>query len=464
MEMNESSAKAKEVPEEKTTVKKVKVRCHLFFDGTLNNRTNIEQRLLSVSEKKLTEEEREEAIKLKNKYDAEQQRRANERYDEFGSEFKDEENSYEGYYTNIVLMDRYADDAKEYDVTVKAYVEGSGTLNMDEDKTKGFAFAKGKSGVKEKVEKGLDEILTKIQRNVFSNVIIEKITIDVFGFSRGAASARYSIHQGLHSDVALNKVLTERNYQVNKVEVCFAGLFDTVSTYGYSVAIGLANNVSDLKLNAVSHAKQTIHLTAADEHRKYFSLTNIKSAGGKGKEFFLPGVHSDIGGGYRDNATEKLKIFKTSRLSSAENEKKRLIELGWYQDKELDILKRWVKAPGGKRNKLKVALVTNRENILNHYSKIPLHIMVDYAKKNKIRFKRKLGNVEKIPTELDNVKQEIDQYISSGGKSKATDWHSNDRSWLLKLRHDYFHFSARYKIGHDPRFSSGRRYRKVYNG
>ena len=464
MEMNESSAKAKEVPKEKDSIKKVKVRCHLFFDGTLNNRTNIEQRLLSVSETKLTEEERVEASDLKVKYDAKQQSRAKERYDEFGSEFKEDENSYEGYYTNIVLLDRYADDVQEYDLTVRAYVEGSGTINMNEDKTKGFAFAKGESGVKQKVEKGLEHILMEFRSNINRKDVVKKLTFDVFGFSRGAASARYFIHCALLDEKSIAKRLQDEGFNVSKVEVCFAGLFDTVSTYGYSVAIGLANNVSDLKLNAISHAKQTIHLTAADEHRKYFSLTNIKSAGGKGKEFYLPGVHSDIGGGYRDNATEKLKIFKTSRLSSAENEKKRLIELGWYQDDELDILKRWVKDPGGKRNKLKVALVTNRENILNHYSKIPLHIMVKYAKENKLEFVDKLERDEEIHSDLDNVKQEIDQYISSGGKSKATDWHSNDKSWLSKLRHDYFHFSARYKIGHDPRFSSGRRYRKVYNG
>jgi len=464
MEMNESSAKAKEVPKEKDSVKKVKVRCHLFFDGTLNNRTNIEQRLLSVSETKLTEEERVEAVKLKNKYDADGKTLAKERYDEFGSEFEDEENSYEGYYTNIVLLDRYADDVQEYDVTVRAYVEGSGTINMNEDKTKGFAFAKGESGIKEKVEKGLEHILMEFRSNINRKDVVQKLTLDVFGFSRGAASARYFIHCALLDENAIAKRLQAEGFNVNKVEVCFAGLFDTVSTYGYSVAIGLANNVSDLKLNAVSHAKQTIHLTAADEHRKYFSLTNIKSAGGKGKEFYLPGVHSDIGGGYRDNASENSKIYKSSRLSKVENEKKRLIELGWYQDNELDILKRWVKDPGGKRNKLKVALVTNRENILNHYSKIPLHIMVKYAKENKLEFVDKLERDEEIHSDLDNVKQEIDQYISSGGKSKATDWHSNDKSWLSKLRHDYFHFSARYQTGHDPRFSSGRRFRKVYNG
>ena len=49
-----------------------------------------------------------------------------------------------------------------------------------------------------------------------------------------------------------------------------------------------------------------MHLVAAEEHRKNVSLTDIASAGSKGRELFLPGVHSDIGGDYRDEASEAM--------------------------------------------------------------------------------------------------------------------------------------------------------------
>ena len=462
MEMKEKSARSEEIKIKKQNKKEATVRCHLFFDGTLNNRTNIEQRLLAAPEEELTEEEKEDAEELKSKYKDDEQRKAKVRYELFGAKSPDEENSYEGYFTNIEIMDRYADDAKNYDYTFKTYIEGAGSINYIADEQSGYAFAKGDSGVKKKVKSGLNKIIEMLRLSVLPNEIIEKITIDVFGFSRGAATARYCIHQALFSDMAFKKKLEASGYEINKVEVCFAGLFDTVSTFGHKVIIGLANNVKDLKLDSISHAKQVIHLTAADEHRRYFSLTNIKSAQGDSKEIYLPGVHSDIGGGYRDNTSENLKIYKTTIASRAEKEKQRLVESGWYNDNELDLLKKWVRVDG-KRNKLRVALKTNRGNISNKYSRIPLHIMTKYARNKKININKELDKDESIPSKLNNVKQKIEQYIASTNKSEPGHWHVND-DWLRELRHDYFHFSARYKIGHGPRFSKGRRFRKVYNG
>lgn len=464
MEMHEKSKVVEEVVEKKDNVREISVRCHIFFDGTLNNRTNIEQRLLSVSDEKLTEQERIEASELREKNSAEEQLLAKEHYDEFGGEFSDDTNSYEGYYTNIVLMDRYVEDAVNYDITVKAYIEGSGSMNMAEDEQDGYAFGKGISGVKAKVEKALDEALNKIGVEVNMKYVVNNLTLDVFGFSRGAASARYFIHQALNSEESISKKLKDKGYAVNKVEVCFAGLFDTVSTFGYGIVIGLANNVKELKLEAISNAKNAIHLTSADEHRTYFSLTNINSAGEDGKEIFLPGVHSDIGGGYRDNVTEQQEIFKSHSSGSVENEKKRLIEAGWYKEHELEITSRWVRGAAGKRNKHKVSLRCTRESISNHYSRIPLHLMVKYSKENDLNFKRKMDSVEKIPNELESVMDNIKEYIAETSNSKATDWIYNNDSWLCNLRHDYFHYSANYKTGHDPRFSKGQRFRKTYNG
>ena len=52
-----------------------------------------------------------------------------------------------------------------------------------------------------------------------------------------------------------------------------------------------------------------------DEFRENFDLTNIDSAGFKGLEITLPGVHSDIGGSYR-NYTEGIDPEKRTHYTA----------------------------------------------------------------------------------------------------------------------------------------------------
>jgi len=75
-----------------------------------------------------------------------------------------------------------------------------------------------------------------------------------------------------------------------------------------------------------------------------------------------------------------------------------------------------------------------------------------------------LENDQAIPNQLGTVKQQIDNYIATTKKSKATHWHQNDEAWLRDLRHDYFHFSARYSTGHTPRYNRGKRVRLTIDG
>ena len=89
-------------------------------------------------------------------------------------------------------------------------------------------------------------------------VIIEKLTLDVFGFSRGAAAARTFIHDTLFGSkfvmagmarsksdesTALKAALEKKGYTVSALNVCFAGLFDTVSTYGIGVVTETLSSV-----------------------------------------------------------------------------------------------------------------------------------------------------------------------------------------------------------------------------
>ena len=343
-------------------------------------------------------------------------------------------------------------------------------------------------------------VLKQIKREHFEkDDPIELLTLDVFGFSRGAASARYFIHRALYdydgakyrayqeaikasndADIdlyleslkclqAIKAALQADGYTVGDIKICFAGLFDTVSSFGYTLAFN-SNNTEDLRLDAVAVAEETVHLASADEHRRFFSVTDIASAGGKGREVFLPGVHSDIGGGYRDDALEKLVIFLGGK-HSAEADRQRHIDAGWYTPEEIQL-----EVMGRLHDNdplLLAQLRVTRAGIRSQYSRIPLHLMVRYAKNKNIMFKDKLDTDEEVPPELENVHSEIKAYVSQhdalGARtSRPEHWHDNARGWLRELRHRYFHFSAHYSsptvVGHIPRIEGGQRIRQVHRG
>jgi hypothetical protein len=109
--------------------------------------------------------------------------------------------------------------------------------------------------------------------------------IDVYGFSRGAASARNFtglISQGF-----------PREAHCLNTKVQFLGIFDTVASTGHpgagwghaaGMSLGL---VSGTDFNAAYHA------TARDEVREKFPLSLLEN-----NDVPYAGVHSDVGGGY----------------------------------------------------------------------------------------------------------------------------------------------------------------------
>lgn len=441
-EIGEGNNPLQNATEEKDKeVEKIKVRLSMFFDGTLNNRVNIDHRI--AYEKKATQGEEPGVDKIYKKYEG-------------------KDNSYEGDYTNVAIMERLVKKSDGYKETLSVYIEGPGTEDSKtDDMWQGSGLGVGSNGVLAKVEKGIQNAVKKVSKSVpDKSIIIDLLTIDVFGFSRGAAGARNCIYEVLSTGKKpLRERLAEKEYKVSKVEVNFAGLYDTVSAHGLNVLLD-KSDVPKLKLTAISNAKKVVQLAAADEYRKNFSLTDIMSAGKKnGLQLFLPGAHSDVGGGYRASGGEAaMPIYKSVSMRDVENEKERLIETGWYKGSEIAIRS----YPIYEDIEEHVIEVT-RANISNEYRKIAFNLMAEHVKESGISFKPKITK-ETVPGTLADVDGKIRQYIGKvGGQSKAEDWAHNE-PWLMTLRHEHLHFSARYKFGHGPRFNGGKRIRKVYRG
>lgn len=110
--------------------------------------------------------------------------------------------------------------------------------------------------------------------------------IDVFGFSRGALSARTFVN-------LINQALkTEPGPAFRNIEVRFLGAFDTVE----SLHIGAGSEAPNCHVTN-SDYRAARHFTARHEIRVFFPLT-LLDPGAQSVEY--PGVHSDVGGGYAD--------------------------------------------------------------------------------------------------------------------------------------------------------------------
>ncbi|MCP5012321.1 MAG: DUF2235 domain-containing protein, partial [Aestuariibacter sp.] len=206
------------------------------------------------------------------------------------------------------IMEPHIVDGKDkggYSFVVKVYVEGQGTLNLAEDITlRGKALAIFESGIYRRARKGIDDafnILVKfLDKKSPKRYFIKQVDIDVFGFSRGAATARHAIHVMTTGETIANHPLLLERFRLRgyaemskkRIKIVFAGLYDTVVSVNASqlAPAWLANNARDQR--AVAKAEFALHLAAADEHRLDFPLHRITSSikKGKGAEYYFPGV------------------------------------------------------------------------------------------------------------------------------------------------------------------------------
>ncbi|SQP94372.1 putative type VI secretion protein [Escherichia coli] len=243
------------------------------------------------------------------------------------------------------------------------------------------------------------------------------------------------------------------------------GLFDTVC------AVGTVSNLFDVhsgvnpgvELNLPPGiAQKVFQITAMHECRYNFSLNSIKEAW---PELALPGVHSDIGGGY--NPKEKEYLFLTHpqnetvsesipsevtdiyRRSAAEiPDLKSLPALSailpsgevkaetWY-----DYLVNENKKSGGITQKRVGAAVTIERVVKNDWSKVSLRVMIDAAQEAGGIFEAydHLSPDMKLPPELEPLCQKaIDQGKTVRGGGVPTPFISPE----LQLIGKYIHCSA----------------------
>ncbi|MCP4489283.1 MAG: DUF2235 domain-containing protein [Gammaproteobacteria bacterium] len=438
-QLNEGTfSEVDEKPAKKKDENRIKIRFSLFFDGTLNNRTNVKEGVNSQAYK-----DAKSSIGLFN--------------DIWGV------GSFENALSNIAKMEEYVN--KNTDNYIFAtYIEGQGTTNFKADSFQGKALGIAKTGVTQRAKKGLLAVVSTLNR-LNKSKIIEELSIDVFGFSRGAAAARNFLHQAMNTKSrgriptrSLRQRIESIGFEIDKLEIEFAGLFDTVSSVG--LPSNHKRNTQQLHLDAISHAKDVVHLVAAEEHRKNFSLTNTNSVGSK--EIYLPGVHSDIGGGYPDNYDESELIVCEGLQDEVEAEKSRLENCGWFKSGQLVAVEppTYRSVQQNKTWKLQI-----KERIVkNEYDRIPLHIMAEFARESGIDLKKKLEGRYPVKSQLLlMVLNDLNPYAKER-KSKAEDWLGDQEKWN-GLRRQFLHVSAHYSgTGMEPRFVNGRRKRLVYEG
>lgn len=204
--------------------------------------------------------------------------------------------------SNVACLYRAFDQRKDLN-QIARYVNGVGTqLNSTEcglitpfdclaalrdSEIVGGGFAAG-------IRNRLNFMLGKIDDVFIDFPDIQHLDIALFGFSRGAITARIFCNW-----INEHTPQWQEKFSGLEVNIRFLGIFDSVSS------IGIAGNNVDIGYNKdiPSNVKTVVHMIATHERRKLFPLQSIRTSSSgtlpaNWIELGYPGVHSDIGGGY----------------------------------------------------------------------------------------------------------------------------------------------------------------------
>lgn len=360
--------------------------------------------------------------------------------------------------SNVAMLEYlYNTTSKDYADTV--YIEGVGVSSEGVIDLEGLAMGTGDNGIEMKVDKAIRKIGTKISEKDIEAHSKINLHLDIFGFSRGAAAARFLVPQitGVKKIFLKLKLLIKRIH-IDIITIDFVGLYDTVSSHGYS----FSNDVKTLKLKDIEKAKKVFQICATDEFRKKFALTNIKSAKENGTEIFLPGCHTDIGGGYLDgkDSTEKVNL---SGLEWGEREPSDLLEMGY--DLWSFIRFGWIGGDNKYTQETEHSLLSSKKtyNLKFHsyakkgYSAITYELMKEFACKHRnLMFNDIVETM--IPTELNFIKERAFDCTSI---RKCREIFYSD---YPKLTQEWLHFSSKGGPVNNPRVVNKLFEREVHNG
>lgn len=365
----------------------------------------------------------------------------------------DDYESYTNAYSNIAHLYQ-GRNIKSDDIWI--YIDGIGTRRLGVDDQDGFAFGNGETGISTRANLAFKEIVKGVRKKHGENSKPSIIIINVFGFSRGAATARHFVH--------LAKTmpgLFPWNLSKNNIKIKFVGIFDTVSSYepartsqtlsGKAGVIfkgsNFNNDVEELHLNfSEGYADKVFHICALDEYRIFFSLTDIESARrlGCGYEVYLPGAHADIGGSYQDGKPNSYPVSRDVVL------KKWFYQQSIFLEKDL-VIKNY---PQISKNYIPPSEKLIRSSVSNAYYKVPLKTMRLMAEKYANLsfmtkyFEDKNQNAGQVGQLLVQIPKTVLNGVRWGG---APADYSHLYQNLRGFRHKYVHWSAQYKLGYHLR-------------
>lgn len=452
-----------EEEEEELESNGITLRLGLFFDGTGDNVQNAQMGAMCLADDlEYASADRQVMVKRCKAFQREPR------------------SSYQRQPTNIApLYELYTDDTykpvsnDENQVCIRVYAPGVGTqVNEPDTAFPDMALGTGERGVEAQVNVAIKKAQNLTRRLASENptLQINRIIVDLFGFSRGAAAARHCLNDlrsGRASQlaIALSKsalISSNGSWQLGKnFQIGVLGLFDTVAAIG-SVTDGWdvndANNGNiDLYL-APGCAQKVIHLVAADEHRHNFSLNSVEPGF---KDIALPGAHGDLGGNYPLLMEERLLLTRSFRDQMDKQQpdedshayRQANSELGrWQQrgliDPELSNGRLYIdhhsirSTENPLRRKNVYAQVRLERQVRGEYGRIPLRIMHALSMRAGAAFKA-IDDANPdlaIPSQLQSIAEKM---MSSAEQGRAITLTAMEHALL---RAHYLHQSAHWNV------------------
>ena len=164
------------------------------------------------------------------------------------------DNSLMNDYTNVARMWNSCEEK------YRIYIEGIGTLKWEKDVDAGFQFGSGYTGIRGKVRRGCYELAKRIMSQLpeETDEVIE-VTLDVFGFSRGAAAARNFLYEVNSKNKRLKDFSVHKEYYQIGVENNIVQVQNGLGFYAYNESI----NVKIPKFVEVTKDKDGVELNSS---------------------------------------------------------------------------------------------------------------------------------------------------------------------------------------------------------